>query len=384
MTALDESDLSVPRRTISVPQHNSLLTRFWHTASGFWRSSLSLWGLVALLVITVLLGLLVQYRLNIWNRDFFDALERKDGPELGQQALAFVPLVVASTTIAIFGVWSRMTAQRQWRDWLSQHLIGRWLANGRYCRLHLAPGDHDNPEYRIAEDARVATDAPIDFAVGLLQSVLIAITFIHVLWVVGGDLVIKASGRLIVIPGYLVFAAVVYAILTSSAMLLIGRRLVPVVEAKNEAEAELRHAATRLRQRVFQDRDWRKNSVMESAVGTALGQVITQWRHLCAQLMRTTLISHANALVSPLVGVILCAPKYLAGTMTLGEVTQAAAAFFTVQAALNWLVDNYPRVADWRSSAHRVATLLVALDAVDSLDDVAHATRVGRGEHHKP
>ncbi|MFZ1415564.1 MAG: SbmA/BacA-like family transporter [Defluviicoccus sp.] len=340
--------------------------------------------MVALLVIIVLLSLLVQYRLNIWNRDFFDALERKDGPELGQQALVFVPLVVASTTIAIFGVWSRMTAQRKWRDWLSQHLIALWLANGRYYRLHLAPGDHENPEYRIAEDARVATDAPIDFAVGLLQSVLIAITFINVLWVVGGDLVINASGRMIVVPGYLVIAAVVYAALATSAMLLIGRRLGPVVEAKNEAEAELRHAATRLQQRALRDGDWQENSVMESAVGTALGQVITQWRHLCAQLMRTTLISHANSLLSPLVGLILCAPKYLAGMMTLGEVTQATAAFFTVQAALNWLVDNYPRLADWRSSAHRVATLLVSLDAIDGLEDVAHSSRIPRGEYEKP
>lgn len=374
----------MPRHTISVPQRKSLSSRFWQSASGFWRGSLRIWGLVALLVIIVLLSLLVQYRLNIWNRDFFDALERKDGPELGQQALVFVPLVVASTTIAIFGVWSRMTAQRKWRDWLSQHLIALWLANGRYYRLHLAPGDHENPEYRIAEDARVATDAPIDFAVGLLQSVLIAITFINVLWVVGGDLVINASGRMIVVPGYLVIAAIVYAALTTSAMLFIGRRLVPVVEAKNEAEAELRHAATRLHRRALRDSDWRENGVMESAVGTALEQAITQWRHLCAQLMRTTLISHANSLLSPLVGLILCAPKYLAGTMTLGEVTQATAAFFTVQAALNWLVDNYPRLADWRSSAHRVATLLVALDAVDGLEDVAHSSRIPRGEYEKP
>jgi ABC-type uncharacterized transport system fused permease/ATPase subunit len=108
------------------------------------------------------------------------------------------------------------------------------------------------------------------------------------------------------------------------------------------------------------------------ALGTALEQGIAQWRHLCAQLMRTTLISHGNSLLSPFVGLILCAPKYLADTMSLGEVTQAAAAFITVQAAFNWLVDNYPRLADWRSSVHRVAALLVSLDAVDGLEPSAH------------
>lgn len=351
----------------------SLFSRFWHSASGFWQRSLTTWALVALLVIIVLLALLTQYRLNIWNRDFFDALERKDGPELRQQALVFAPLVTASAVLAIFGVWSRMTVQRKWRAWLSEHLIALWLANGRYCQLHLVPGDHQNPEYRIAEDARVATDAPIDFAVGLLQSVLSAIVFINVLWVVGGDLTIHFSARTLSVPGYLVIAAVLYASFITAAMLFIGRRLVPVVEAKNQAEAELRHAATRLHQNALRGGERRESAVMASSLGTALEQVITQWRHLCAQLMRTTLISHMNSLLSPFVGLILCVPKYLADMMTLGEVTQAAAAFFTVQAAFNWLVDNYPRLADWRSSVHRVATLLVSLDAVDGLEQCPHS-----------
>ena len=112
-----------------------------------------------------------------------------------------------------------------------------------------------------------------------------------------------------------------------------------------------------------------------SALEAALVQVITQWRRLCTQLMRTTLISHGNFLLSPFVGLILCAPKYLVDTMTLGEVTQAAAAFVTVQAAFNWLVDNYPRLADWRSSVHRVAALLVSLDAVDGRREAAHSVR---------
>ena len=338
----------MPGHTISVPKRKSLFSRFWQSASGFWRGSLTIWALVALLVVIVLLGLLVQYRLNIWNRDFFDALERKDGPELWQQALVFFPLVAASTALAIFGVWSRMTAQRKWREWLSEHLIALWLANGRYCQLHLVPGDHENPEYRIAEDARVATDAPIDFAVGLLQAVLTAIIFIDVLWVVGGDLALKAFGRRLTFPGYLVIAAVMYASFTTSAMLLIGRRLVTVVEAKNEAEAELRHAATRLRENARRGGDLRESAGLAAALGAAVEQVIAQWRHLCTQLMRTTLISHGNSLLTPFVGLILCAPKYLAGMMSLGEVTQAAAAFVTVQAAFNWLVDNYPRLADWQ------------------------------------
>ena len=82
--------------------------------------------------------------------------------------------------------------------------------------------------------------------------------------------------------------------------------------------------------------------------------------------MRTTLVSHGNFLVAPVIALMLCAPKYLAGSMSLGEVVQASAAFVTVQSSFNWLVDNYPHVADWRSSANQVATLLHALDEFEN------------------
>jgi len=369
--------------TVPAPERTRLFSRYWQSAWGFWRGSLGIWALAAMLILIVVLGLLVQYRLNLWNRDFFDALERKDGPEIWQQSLIFLPLALSSIMLACSGVWGRMTAQRRWREWLSRHLIAEWLANGRYRRLHLLPGDHENPEYRIAEDARVATDAPVDFAVGLLTAVLTAITFIDVLWSVGGDLVVDAFGRTLVVPGYLVIAAVVYASVTTGGMLLIGRRLVLVVERKNAAEAELRHAATRMREKVLRG-DLQESSGLTAALWTAMGQVIMHWQHLCTQLMRTTVISHGNSLLTPFIGLILCAPKYLSGSMTLGEVTQAAAAFVTVQAAFNWLVDNYPRLADWRSSVHRVASLLVSLDTLDGLERSAHSGRAPHAEAEEP
>ena len=96
---------------------------FWRCASGFWRGpgAGTIRALTLFLVVILLLGLFTQYRLNIWNRDFFNALERKDGIAIRDQALAFVPLALTSVALAVFGVWGRMTAQRQWRAWLSGH-----------------------------------------------------------------------------------------------------------------------------------------------------------------------------------------------------------------------------------------------------------------------
>src|SRR5215217_8176888 len=221
-----------------------LLRRFWRSAGGFWFAW-RVWAVIGVLIVVVLLQLLVQYWLNFWNRDFFNALERKDASELCAQARLFIPLVAASLALALISVWGRMTAQRSWRAWLTTHLIDYWLGDARYRHLRLISGQHEYPEYRIADDARVATDAPIDLALGLLTSLLSAITFISVLWSVGGDLEFEAHGVPINLPGYLVIAVVGYSVLLAVTMLFVGRHLTAVIEQKNEAEAALRATACR-------------------------------------------------------------------------------------------------------------------------------------------
>jgi putative ATP-binding cassette transporter len=170
------------------PSEQRLLSRFWQSARGFWGGASAGWAwlLTALLITTVLLQLLTQYWLNYWNRDFFNAVERKDAAELWTQALRFAPIAAASLVLAVFSVWGRMTLQRKWREWLSSGLYSYWLDKDRYVRLRFMVGEHQAPEYRIAEDARVATDLPVDLVLGLFSSFLTAITFIGILWAVGG------------------------------------------------------------------------------------------------------------------------------------------------------------------------------------------------------
>ena len=358
-------------QTYSALDEKQLLSRFWQSASGFWRgrSAWRAWLLVVLLIATVLLQLWTQYGLNFWNRDFFNAIGRKDAAELWTQALRFVPLAAPSIFLTILSVWSRMTMQRTWREWLSNLLYDYWLENDHYIRLRFVPGDHQTPEFRIAEDARIATDLPIDLAIGLFSSFLTAITFIGVLWSVGDGLVISFNGLAVIIPGYLVISVVVYSILLSAATLLIARHLTHVLEENKRSEAELRSIGTHLRESGEGTAlaDGKKDG--RQAVGTALGAVIAIWRIYCWQLMRLTLITYSSLLMTPFIGLLLCAPKYLAGSMTLGEVVQAAAAFVMVQGAFNWFTDNYARLAEWASSANRVASLLLALDQIDRTRD---------------
>jgi ABC-type uncharacterized transport system fused permease/ATPase subunit len=342
-------------------------SRFWASASGFWRglAAWRIWLLVVLLIGVVVGQLYVQFRFNYWNRDFFDALERRDSALLQLEALMLLPLSAASVALAVTSVWGRMTVQRCWRAWLTAHVIDYWTKEGRYARLAQVQGEHQIPEYRIAEDVRIATDAPIDFALGLISSLLTAIIFIQVLWTVGGDMTAKVFGYTFWIPGYLVVSVVVYSCFVTTAMLLVGSPLTRVIKIKDQREAELITAAHMLRDIGEGVTPRARESEVTRDLRQAVKDAIEQWRRLCWQLMRTTLISSANTLLAPIIGLVLCAPKFLAGTITLGELTQAAAAFTLVQASFNWLVDNFSRVADWVSSLDRVGGLLLALDGLN-------------------
>jgi putative ATP-binding cassette transporter len=157
-------------------------------------------------------------------------------------------------------------------------------------------------------------------------------------------------------------------VLVTAATILIGRRLMHVLEENKRAEAELRSTGSHLREKGEGTAipDGKKDG--RRVIGLALGQVIQRWVDLCWQFMRTTLVSHASTVLTPVIGLLLCAPQYLVGAMTLGEVVQAAGAFAVVHGAFNWVTENYGRLAEWTASVNRVASLLLALDQVDGGD----------------
>ncbi len=370
-----------PEEAASV-RRRALLRRFWHSASRYWRKGGGrlAWVLTGSLLLVVLLNLAAAYGMNVWNRAIFDALEKHDGATVLLISLLYFPLLAASVCFAIAQVYTRMTTQRRWRAWMSNHLLDRWLRDGRYYQLNLISGDHQNPEYRIADDIRVATESPVDFATGMTTAILSALTFIVVLWTIGGALTIEIGGKSITIPGFLVIAAVIYALLASGSMVLIGRRFVSVSEGKNQAEAEYRYVLTRLRENGESIAVLGGEDEERSGVNTAFTKVLRSWRDICVQTMRTTIVSQTSGFIAPVLPIILCAPKFLAGTMSLGEVMQAASAFTIVQGAFNWLVDNYPRLADWTASASRVATLMVSLDGLEKAHGAQGFARIERGD----
>ena len=343
------------------------LSRFWSSASGFWRGKPAAWGwslTIGLLAMAVA-QLAVQYRLNYWNRDFFNALERRDSSGLWDQAVIFVPLGCLTVGLKVASVWGRMTMQRKWRQWLTTNILDAWLSREHYRRLESVAGEYKNAEYRISYDARTATDAPIDLALGFVTAVFTALVFIDVLWSVGGSFRVVIGQIDMTVPGYLVVGVGIYSLAFTGVMMAIGRRLPAVIQIQSQGEAEFLAAANQIR-----GSGTRAGTPAGEIAKAweALREVLESWRQLCWQLMGITLVTQTDLLFAPVFAWVLCAPKYLAGTMTLGELTQASAAFVIVQVAFNWLVDNYQRLSDWQSAVNRVATLLLALDEVALLE----------------
>jgi len=360
----------------------ALQSRFWFSASGFWggKGDHLAWPFTIGLFFLVLLTVAAQYGINVWNRAIFDALEKKESARVLTLAIIFFPLACAAIALGVANVYARMSTQRRWRAWLTGHLLDEWLKNGRYYQLNLVSGDHQNPEGRLTEDLRIATDAPVDFAVGVTTASLSALTFIYVLLNIGGSLTISLGGSEVTIPAFLVIAAVLYSVIASGTMTIVGKRFVEVSESKNQAEAEYRYQLTRVRENGESIALLGGEAEERAGLDRSLIALLRRWRDLCGQYMRTTIVSQSSAIVAPVLPIILCAPKFLDGSMSLGEVMQAASAFTIVQAAFNWLVDNYPRLAEWNAGARRVASLMISLDALERAETGESINRIQRGE----
>lgn len=371
-----------------------VIARFFRLSSGFWTgaSARRAWLLTASILTLVVTNLFVQVGINRWNKFFFDALEQKDAAALRWAVVLVLGLAFFCALNGVLFVHSRMRLQIRWREWLAGRLIDRWLSGRRFYQLNIVQGDAANPEGRITDDTRVATEPLVDFVIGLGTALLTAVTFIGILWSVGGAWNFGAFQ----LPGYMVFAAIAYSALLSLGTVLFGGPLIRAVKNKNAEEARLRSNLTGVRE----------NAEIIALVGgddqereqlkSGFGEVIQRWLAVIRQQANLTWVLNSNAILASVVPLLLAAPKYLDAEISLGSLMQIAAAFVQVQAALSWLIDNTIRIAEWLASAMRVIELDEAMDHLDatlgagspetiiladSLDDALHIENLSITQH---
>ena len=367
-----------------------VVAAFGRFAGGFWqgRTAFGAWALTLGLAAFLIMSTGATVALNYWNRWFFNSLEARDAQALWQSVLVLALIVAAMAAIGVGIVLSRETLQVRWRAWLVEHLVARWLGRQRFYHLNVSGKEPPNPEYRISDDTRWATEPLVDLGIGLLSAVVGAAAFISILWGVGGSLSLDlGTAGSYTIPAYMVLVALAYGAIASGLMLWVGAPLVGYVGRKNEAEGYFRFAMMRVRDNAESVALMNGGSYERATLGRFYDTVIARWMAIVWQHGHLTWITNSVGPMKPVVPLLFAAPKYLSGELTLGEVTQLAAAFIEVQIAISWVVDNYNRVAEWYASARRVMDIVDACDAIDAESEgklagaAKPAAAAGRGAH---
>jgi putative ATP-binding cassette transporter len=341
---------------------------FARFAGGYWRgaTAVSAWGLTLGLAAALLVSTAVTVGLNHWNRWFFDALERRDVATVTHAVFVFALIIAAMAAIGVLIVLARETLQVRWRAWIVEHLVHRWLGEQRFYHLNVSGKEPPNPEYRISDDTRWATEPLVDLGIGLLLAIAGAAAFISILWSVGGSIAVDL-GRwgTVTVPAYMVWVALAYGTLASSLMLWVGAPLVGYVGRKNEAEGYFRFAMMRIRDNAESVALMNGGRYEQAILARFYDTVVARWLAIVWQHGHLTWITNSCGPMKPIVPLLFLAPKYLSGDLSLGQVTQLAAAFVEVQIAISWVVDNYNRVAEWYASARRVMDIVDACDSTD-------------------
>jgi len=352
---------------------------FGRFAGGFWRGATAFraWALTLGLAAFLILSTAATVALNHWNRWFFDSLEARDVGGLTQAVLVFAVIIAFMAAIGVGIVLTRETLQVDWRAWIVKHLVDRWLSRQRFYHLNVTGKEPPNPEYRISDDTRWATEPLVDLGIGLVLAVVGAAAFISILWTVGGSYTLElGSLGPVTIPAYMVIAALAYGIIASGLMMWVGAPLVGFVGRKNEAEGYFRFAMMRIRDNAESVALMNGARYEQAVLGRFYETVVARWMAIVWQHGHQTWITNSSGPMIPIIPLLFAAPKYISGDLTLGQVTQLAAAFVQVQIAISWVVDNYNRVAEWYASARRVMDIVDACDAIDPQIEATSPTPV--------
>lgn len=344
-----------------------VVTSFARFASGFWRGQtvVRAWFLTLGLAACLIASTGATVALNHWNRWFFDGLEQRNVEVLTNAVFVFAGIIVIMAAVGVAIVWTRETLQVRWRAWMVEQLLEHWLGRQRFYHLNVSGKEPPNPEYRISDDTRWATEPLVDMAIGLVLALAGASAFISILWSVGGSITLPLAGSQITIPAYMVLVAIAYGAVASGLMLWVGGALVGYVGRKNEAEGYFRFAMMRIRDNAESVALMNGAPYERAILGRFYHTVVERWLAIVRQHANLTWITNASGPMIPIVPLLFAAPKYISGDLTLGQVTQLAAAFVQVQIAISWVVDNYNRVAEWYASARRVLDIVEACEAMD-------------------
>ncbi|MEQ9248369.1 MAG: SbmA/BacA-like family transporter, partial [Nitratireductor sp.] len=342
-----------------------------------WALLRTMWGSryrvkVALLtagIVAVLVGnMFGQIKLNEWHGAFFDALEQQNLGAFGSQLLIFLAIVAGLLALVVGQTWMQEMLKVRLRQWMTHHLLDEWLVGGRAYRLGLAGQIGVNPDQRIEEDTRKLTELSTILGVGLLQAGMLLVTFVSILWVLSEDVVFVLDAGSFSIPGYMVWCAILYALIGSFLTWRVGVPLISLNAQRYAREADLRFALVRVSESAESialfggERDERRQ------LEGNLDRVILSMQQLSGKLARLTWITSGYGWIAIVVPIVVASPGYFSGGLSLGGMMMVVGAFNQVQTSLRWFVERFPEIADWRATLQRVSAFKAAVAKLEQID----------------
>ena len=329
----------------------------------------TLFVLTGAIVLVIVATAVMQVRLNAWNRPFYDAIERRDLEEFLRQLGVFFMIAGALLVLNVAQTGFNQLIRVKLRERATTDLIGNWMTRKRAARIGRAGEIGVNPDQRIQADAQTLTELTTDLGIGLLQSTVLLASFIGVLWVLSRGVVIPVGGHDLAIPGYMVWAALLYALSGSLISWMVGRPLVGLGTERYAREADFRFALAQGSERAegiaLSNGEADALRDLEARLGTLLATLIG----LARARVRLTWVTAGYGWVGLVFPIVVAAPGYFAGRLSFGELMMVVGAFNQVQQALRWFVDNTGSIADWRAALLRVMNFrqaLLELDAVEA------------------
>jgi vitamin B12/bleomycin/antimicrobial peptide transport system ATP-binding/permease protein len=351
-----------------VPSLLRTLATIWRLARPYFVSE-DRWAGRALLgaVIAIELSIVaINVMLNQWNNRFYNALQERNWDNFVWELLFFCALAAAFIVLAVYQLYLNQWLQIRWRRWMTQQYLGHWLDTANHYRMQLLGDSADNPDQRIAEDINLFVDRTLTLTVGLLSAIVTLFSFLTILWALSALAPLHLFGATFAIPGYLVWAALLYAVVGTVLTHLVGWPLVSLNFRQQRFEADFRFNLVRVRENSEQIALLGGETAERERLLDRFGRVVANFMLIMQRTKKLTFLTASYTQVSVVFPFIVISPAYFAGAVQLGGLMQTASAFTSVQTALSFFVNAYRQLAEWRAVIARLDGFNVAVAKAQS------------------
>ncbi len=367
----------------------SFLATVWRIASPYFFLAEDRWigrGLLAAVIAIELSIVGINVLLNQWNARFFNALQARDWNAFVYQLGYFCVLATIFIVLAVYQLYLNQWLQIRWRRWMTSQYLDHWLGRANHYRMQLLGDAADNPDQRIAEDIRRFIDSGdgsagvLPIGLGLLNAIVTLGSFVVILWSLSAAAPLHMFGAVWAIPGYLVWAALIYAVIGTMFTHLIGRPLIALNFQQQRYEADFRFGLVRVRESSEQIALLEGEQAERDRLLDRFGSVIANWYAIMTRQKRLTFFTAGYSQISTVFPYVVVSPAYFAGAMQLGGLTQTAGAFGQVQGALSFFIGVYRYLAEWRSVVERLSGFDQSVAAALAAAQAKPSITIERGE----